>query len=578
MLLPFSLLSLSLLACDHLVGAHTPQEPLAFDVNAPLRHAHRIAIIGAGAGGSSAAYHLHKFAKDSYFDAPLLNITIFETNSRVGGRTTTANAWDDAYYPIELGASIFVKVNQILYNATKEFGLNVKSNVFGSRSDSDFDLGVWDGRGFVFKQGSGNSRWQGWWDIAKLLWQYGLSPIRTQRLTTKVVGQFLQFYEHPIFPFTSLSEAVDATALGGVLAVTGNDVLREASISGQFANDIIQASTRVNYAQNLDEIHGLETMVCMATDGAMQVEGGNWQIFDEAVKRSRARVFLNTAVTEVKKDDQANYHLTVDDPAVSSSELEFDNVILAAPYQFTNITFSPPPTILPTPIPYVKLHVTLFATPHLISPSFFNIPLTSQKLVPNTILTTLPYTSLESSSSEPHQFYSISTLKQTTHNGIPNYIYKIFSPAPLTATFLATLFPIPHTKTSPSDPISAIPSSHITWLNEKVWDSYPYEKPRTEFEAIRLDGKENSGKGVWYTSGIESFISTMETSALMGMNVARLVLDELLYMEVTERFDRGIPNPRKEEWCGTDLFEAEMARMRFWRRWWFNYWEAAHYW
>ena len=30
---------------------------------------------------------------------------------------------------------------------------------------------------------------------------------------------------------------------------------------------------------------------------------------------------------------------------------------------------------------------------------------------------------------------------------------------------------------------------------------------------------------MWYTSGIESFISTMETSSLMGMNVARLVVD-----------------------------------------------------
>lgn len=33
------------------------------------------------------------------------------------------------------------------------------------------------------------------------------------------------------------------------------------------------------------------------------------------------------------------------------------------------------------------------------------------------------------------------------------------------------------------------------------------------------------GAGIWYTSGIEAFISTMETSSLMGKNVARLVLD-----------------------------------------------------
>jgi prenylcysteine oxidase/farnesylcysteine lyase len=34
--------------------------------------------------------------------------------------------------------------------------------------------------------------------------------------------------------------------------------------------------------------------------------------------------------------------------------------------------------------------------------------------------------------------------------------------------------------------------------------------------------------GLYYTSGIESFISTMETSALMGMNVARLIADDML--------------------------------------------------
>ena len=38
--------------------------------------------------------------------------------------------------------------------------------------------------------------------------------------------------------------------------------------------------------------------------------------------------------------------------------------------------------------------------------------------------------------------------------------------------------------------------------------------------------------GFYYTSGIESFISTMETSALMGMNVAQLVVND--YLDVLE--------------------------------------------
>jgi len=42
-------------------------------------------------------------------------------------------------------------------------------------------------------------------------------------------------------------------------------------------------------------------------------------------------------------------------------------------------------------------------------------------------------------------------------------------------------------------------------------------------------------ENLWYTSGIESFISTMETSALMGRNVAKLVVDEWLTRDDTEK-------------------------------------------
>lgn len=37
-------------------------------------------------------------------------------------------------------------------------------------------------------------------------------------------------------------------------------------------------------------------------------------------------------------------------------------------------------------------------------------------------------------------------------------------------------------------------------------------------------------RGLYYTAGIESFISTMETSALMGKNVAQLLVED--FMEV----------------------------------------------
>lgn len=71
----------------------------------------------------------------------------------------------------------------------------------------------------------------------------------------------------------------------------------------------------------------------------------------------------------------------------------------------------------------------------------------------------------------------------------------------------------------------------ITWYHPKVWHSYPYEFPRVTFEDPEL------ARGFYYTSGIESFISTMETSALMGMNVAQLIVND--YLQLLEEQAEG---------------------------------------
>ena len=55
--------------------------------------------------------------------------------------------------------------------------------------------------------------------------------------------------------------------------------------------------------------------------------------------------------------------------------------------------------------------------------------------------------------------------------------------------------------------------------------SYPQALPRVTFQDPII------GPGLYYTSGMESFISTMETNALMGKNVARLIVDDMLGLE-----------------------------------------------
>lgn len=529
-----SLLALLVLALATIGFAERPQIPLS-DAERHTKQPHRVAIIGGGAGGASAAYHLRLLADDSEHDIPL-EVTLFEKESRVGGRTTTVNALNDSAFPVELGGSIFVKVNQILYNATRDFGLDASSHAFRGREDSDYDLGIWNGDEFVFKQSSSDSRWSGYWDVAKLLWKYGLAPIRTRSLTQTMLGKFLRFYDEPLFPFDSLTAVVEETGLIEDISLDGKTLLEMNGAGGAFANDIVQASTRVNYAQNLDQIHGVEALVCMATEGGMAINGGNWQIFDEAVRRSGALRAMNTTVSTVSRSNiggRAAYNLTTLDGPMSGP---YDAVILAAPYQFASITFDPPLKHTPLPIDYVSLHVTLFTSPHMISPKFFGLPAGETASVPSTILTTRPQS--DETSHAPPDFFSISTLRTlypapSSNITSPQYLYKIFSPAALTAIFLSQLLDIPHPHPNPAasgdeDPISALPSSDLTWSVEKVWNSYPYEVPRTEFERIRLDGGDSgAADGVWYTSGIESFISTMETSALMGRNVAGLIVRQL---------------------------------------------------
>lgn len=155
-----------------------PPSPSSTPTN-PLR----IAIIGAGAAGSSSAYFLSHF-----HNLPGLNLStsvdIFDKNNYVGGRSTVIWPWRDHVegfgrsgeeeeeeeeggeddLPVELGASIFVDANKNMVKAAKVFGLELVDNSDGG----DRGMGIWDGEKFVYQEGRGGWGF-GYWDLAKLL-------------------------------------------------------------------------------------------------------------------------------------------------------------------------------------------------------------------------------------------------------------------------------------------------------------------------------------------------------------------------------------------------------------------------
>jgi prenylcysteine oxidase/farnesylcysteine lyase len=189
----------------------------------------------------------------------------------------------------------------------------------------------------------------------------------------------------------------------------------------------------------------------MAIEGAMQIEGGNWQIFEGMLNASDAKVKLNTTVTGIKKSKGKYLIKTFYQDAVSggnfSNETSFDTVVLAAPLQYSNIKLEK--NLLkytPDEIPYVTLHVTLFTSSKKLNPVYFN--LASDAEAPTTILTTLPPDEVPSSPKEgvgSVGFFSISTLRTLVNPKTveKEYLYKIFSPEKVTPEFLSNILGIP---------------------------------------------------------------------------------------------------------------------------------------
>ncbi|KAF4549781.1 Hypothetical protein D9617_20g028370 [Elsinoe fawcettii] len=489
------------------VAQSKPQTPLLPPL-APSSGPKRIAIIGAGPAGSSTAYHLHRFAAEASIP---INITIYDRNATAGGRSTTIHAYDDpSQPPLEVGASIFVSVNEIMVNATRDFGLSTSAfsrKLSRAEAKGTPDLGIWDGeRMVVLMQDEGS-----WWNLAKLVWRYGTAPYKTLQLMKRTVGKFRRMYTD-YFPFADLTSTIEDVGLLDVVSATGKGYMERWEIRGEFGREVVQASTRVNYAVGLGEVSGVVAMVCMATDGAMSVEGGNWQVFEGMVERSGA---VRAMGTEVRGVRQVEGGMEVTVRAVGGGRQDevvevFDEVVLAAPYQFADVVFEDLKHV-PEKVPYVQLHVTLFTSRHRLAAEVFGFG--KGQRAPRAVLTT---TADEDGKQDPG-FNSISLLREVVNpvTKTPEFAYKIFTMEPVNSTFLGRILGL-----GDLAPDARIDTQDISWIYRKLWSSYPHEYPRVTFEATKL------ATHVWYTGGMDSFISTMETNALMGMNVAQLVVNE----------------------------------------------------
>ncbi|KAF9410814.1 hypothetical protein BGZ94_001524 [Podila epigama] len=553
-----------------------------------------VAIIGAGAGGASTAYYLSQFLEPPHlaYKHHHVSITIFEQSDKIGGRTTvfrvknspptSSSSSSSSSLPldkddttssppppptpprkeeffVEVGASIFVNVNYNLVEATKAFGLETKVL-------KDEKVAIWDGQEIIFEESSSK-----FWSIVKGLKRWGFAPLKLQRIVKKNIENLLESYTSPE-SFESIAEFAKRFRLSDIAAESAENFLTKQGIGKRYSQEIVEVATRVNYGSNLNEIHALGALVTMAADDALQIEGGNFQIFEGMVCKSQADVRLNTKIVRVRalEPEYEGAEPQFEVVTASGQKQVFDHIVIAAPIQSTDIDFDLNLPPLPK-VNYRTIHTTFVRG--RVNPVYFGRDAVSSSqgpthaLFPTHILTT---------HSDNVEFTSLS-VQVNLDNG--ETVTKIFSAKPLENELLDRLY------------------SNRTWVKRKVWKAYPKLEPVSAIVADGLLDKESDDAeselvneqqqesadggekkkpsflsaseirqyvlqrhhkhekptkaaatttattarkaraawgqvevvpGVFYLNAFEPLISTMETETISGKNIARLLRDKIL--------------------------------------------------
>ncbi|CDO76404.1 hypothetical protein BN946_scf184937.g18 [Trametes cinnabarina] len=490
--LPFSLKLPSFLSGSQL-PLEAPQLP---DTTTPIR----IAIIGAGAAGSSAAFWIARGKERCGLD---VEIDLYDKNPYIGGRSIVVFPYgDESLEPAELGASIFIQNNRNLWRAVDEFGLSRT----GFDEGVDDTMGIWDGKEFVLTT-SGGGLLSDWLSKIKILWRYGWkAPTRTQNLVDTMVDRFLPLYSPAPPQWSNISSAVSALGWTEAVAETTAEYFDLHDIDKRWTRELVEAATRVNFGQNVDKIHALGGLISLAPTGASSVKGGNFQIFEHFVANSTASVYLNTTVKSISHYSPAGPWV-VESSAFDKPRL-YRSVILAAPFHQTNINFKA--SLAPVPQqPYVHLHVTLLSTA---SPApnatYFNLAKGSK--APTSILTT--YDGVRARGGPEPDFNSLSYHgvvqgkdgeSRVNLFGEQEWVVKIFSKQRIEDAWLDMMF-----------------EGKVGWVYRKEWDAYTVLSPTVEFPPVKL------AEGMYYVNAFEPVISTMETETIASRNVVDLLLKE----------------------------------------------------
>ncbi|KAJ2649397.1 hypothetical protein IWW40_003244 [Coemansia sp. RSA 1250] len=490
----------------------------------------RVAIVGAGAAGSSAAYFIQEELL-AYGEQPA-DIHVFERSSLVGGRARVGTVeYNNNTLYFEQGASMFISKNLHLMEMASKFNLTLCKHpctyAKGGGDDATVKLlesslgsyGIWNPEDL-----HGNGRWivgpgSEWriLNVVKALWRYsGFGDhSHVQKRTKTAVDEFLQSYkafnDNTTIYSTWEEYLSDKPLLQSSLYYSAYEYYLSANegVRRRFLEEVVSLATRVNYMQDIDKVNTLGAHISMAagSDVAYSIAGGNYQIFKHMLASSESHLHLNTSITEIRRKNTGKYTVLTQS---NGEHDDFDLVIIAAPLSLANISISD--TKYQDHTEYMHMYVT-FAIGTLRSDLFPKGKM--PRLVVTPYKTTKPFNCLSilaclhaKDSRSNHQCRDGPVLvKMFSHEQVD----------------LKSIF------------------TNVEWHHEQEWHSYPKLKPlnagfvqqdprstayylhRSPPPPIILD-RSNGNNGIYYINGMEALFSTMESQTVAAKNVVRLAL------------------------------------------------------
>ncbi|MBE6471041.1 MAG: FAD-dependent oxidoreductase [Coriobacteriaceae bacterium] len=444
----------------------------------------RVAIVGGGSAGTTAAYRLWK----EYGDRA--DITLYEREEHVGGR-----AWDITFAGtrIEVGGTILHSSGKHVMELMAFTG-SVEGESGLSIDGKDETYGFWTDKGFpVLCHTSLASMAAG---ILRHVGPYSALKVTNEATAMAAKWEGVYALQEAGRRFQSPDDLLEALDLADPSRESLGDFLRERHVNRAMAEDIVEAITHNMYNQGL-EMNAFAGLVGLAGAGLAggylySIDGGNWTVFAKTLDRIGADVRLKTSVVsvDVKAGEGGRRTFEVEDS--TGRRDHFDAVILAAPVALGDYRIQLEDTPLNVPAhPYQKVNTTFVVGD--INPAYFKGRRRGGR-VPSTAFTA-------TSSGAPFKSIGVTGFS-------PDYgkrIYKIFSADhEMTPEELGRIF------------------ERIGDVRTFVWrGAYPVLTPGIRHVPFTL------APGLFYACAFETAAGSVEVEAVGGTNAALLAIDYL---------------------------------------------------